>query len=355
MLINNRVNNFYLYIHRVKGVANISPTTPIKSYTKRLFDIEDKIFQFSLSNKTHCDFSRGYHYRLIDVRVKNNGMEKHFAYIDDIKNRIYFDGFMPFRRIEDLKKLFKSNNIHVFYSDLVVDYVEICCRYEKDKIEKVNEALSRLVRYFNTNKTDPMDRMISDGDFYSRLVRNLYDKKHFFNLKNYLYVENFKGEDQEIGDDRLPKLEIQVKKSKSIENALEIGLPIIKSLIDSLNLRTVEMNRDFEKNDYQELIGSEKYDHSEKILFHLNSNVERHVLPILPTSILNDKLGYKLISYLWYKGASLEKICAYLKVSQSTFNRVLRRLGNIVEKRGSVRSGLIYQVDHIELNNIMEN
>jgi hypothetical protein len=245
-----------------------------------------------------------------------------------------------------------TNGIKLFYSEEKVNYVEICCRYPKEKIDDVTRAIENLIRGFNTNKTEPIKRDISDGENYMYIVKNLFYKGYYFNLKSYLFVENFKDEDQEISENRLPKLEIQIKKTESIGQAEIIGIPILKSIIESVGLETTPMDKDFEKDDYEKLIGTEKYRHNEKANFYLEKKPKRQVLPTIPNFIFNNKIDYKLVCYLWFKGAGLKNICTQLNISEKTFYRSYKRLGEVIERRGDKGSKYIYQIDHIYLNNI---
>ncbi len=346
------IKNTHLYRHRVKGKIQISSITPIKPFLKKLLEIKDKKYSFSVSNKTFHNFQNGTSYRTIEVKLNDKGVVKHWAYIDDINNKIYFDSFLPFTRIFDFKRLLESDGIKLFYSKEEVNYVEICCRYPREKIDDVANAIEKLIQGFNTNKTEPIKRGISNGEDYVYIVKNLFYKGYYFNLKSYLYVENFKGEDQEISDNRLPKLEIQVKETESIGQAEVIGIPILKSIIESVGLETTPMDKDFEKDDYEKLIGTEECGHSERANFYLEKKPKRQVLPTIPNFIFNDKTDYKLVCYLWYKGAGLKNICTQLNISEKTFYRSYKRLGRVIERRGDKGSKYVYQIDHIYLNNI---
>lgn len=341
-----------LYLHRVKGKIKISPTTPSKPYLKKLLEMRSKKYSFSLSNKTFCNFLTGHHYRLIEVKINDKGINKHWAYIDDINNQIYFDSFLPFKRIGDFKHLLDTNGIKLFYFEEKVNYVEICCRYQKEKIDDVARAIEKLIQGFNTNKTEPIKRGISDGEDYLYIVKNLFYKGYYFNLKSYLFVENFKGEDQEISDNRLPKLEIQIKRTETIEQAEIIGVPILKSIIESVGLETTPMDKDFEKDDYEKLIDTGEHGHNKKVTFYLEKKPKRQVLPTIPNFIFNNKIDYKLVCYLWFKGAGLKNICTQLNISEKTFYRSYKRLGGVIERRGDRGSKYVYQIDHIYLNNI---
>jgi len=346
------IKNIHLYCHRVKGKIKISPTTPIKPFLKKLLEMRSDKYSFSLSNKTFCNFSTGHHYCLIEVKINDKGKEKHWAYIDDINNKIYFDSFLPFTRIFDFKRLLENNGVKLFYSNEEVNYVEICCRYPREKIDDVAKAIEKLIQGFNTNKTEPIRRGISDGEDYVYIVKNLFYKGYYFNLKSYLFVENFKGEDQEISENRLPKLEIQIKKTESIGKAEMIGIPILKSIIESVGLETTPMDKDFEKDDYEKLVGTGEYRHNEKAHFYLEKKPKRQVLPAIPNFIFNNKIDYKLVCYLWFKGAGLKNICTQLNISEKTFYRSYKRLSEVIERRGDKRSKYVYQIDHIYLNNI---
>lgn len=346
------IKNIHLYLHRVRGKIKISATTPVRPFLKKLLEIKDEKYSFSLSTKTFRNFKNGVSYRVIEVKLNDKGVVKHWAYIDDINNKIYFDSFLPFTRIFDFKRLLENNGIRLFYSNEEVNYVEICCRYQREKIDDVANAIEKLIRGFNTNKTEPIKRGISNGEDYVYIVKNLFYKGYYFNLKSYLFVDNFKGEDQEISDYRLPKLEVQIKETESIRQAEAIGIPILKSIIESVGLETTLMDKDFEKDDYEKLIGTEEYGHNEEVNFYLEKKPKRQTLTIIPNDISKNKTDTKIMAYLWYEKASLKNICTQLKISEKTFYRSYKRLGNIIERRGGRCSKYVYQIDHIYLNNI---
>ena len=197
-----------------------------------------------------------------------------------------------------------------------------------------------------------MTRDIYDGEWYVSLIKNLYTDGHYFNLKNYLFIENFKAENPFISENRLPKLEIQIKGAKTIEKAIEIGLPILKGIVEAVGLKTVPMDENFEKDDYELLMCPGAFGHSKKVINCLKKEPKRKTLPILPRSITNDKTAYKIVSYLWNKCDGLKNICTQLKISEKTFYRSYKKLGNVVERRGDKGSKYVYQVNHIYLDNI---
>lgn len=345
-------NKDFFYVHRTKGEMRISPATPIKQYMGKLYRTEPMLFGFYKSNVSRCDFKTGMHYHLWEVRVNDKGVIKHWGYIDDVVNCVYFNSFLPSKRIADFKELLESLNIHLIYGEIKVKYVEICLRYQKEKTEEVNKILPIMIQNFNTNRTDPMTRDISDGEWYTSLIKNLYTDDHYFNLKNYLYVENFKSENQSISENRLPKLEIQIKGVRTIEKAIEIGLPILKGIVEAVGLETVPMDKNFEKDDYELLMCPGAFGHSKKVVNCLKKEPKRKILPILPKSITNNETDYKIVSYLWSKCDGLKNICTQLNISEKTFYRSSKKLGGVIERRGDKGSGYVYQIDHIYLNNI---
>ena len=341
-----------IYIHRVRGKIQVSNLTPMKRYFNEILNIKDGTFGFSLSKKMHFNFQENHPYSLIEVKLIDGKKPKHWASIDDTNNCIYFSSLFPYKKIEEFKAVLVRNNIHLFYKSTTYNYVELCCRYPVEKLELVKKSLSKLISVFNTNKTRTFEMGISDGSSYSYLIKNLYKDNFYFNIKTYLFVDNFKGEDQEISEARQPKLEVQIEGVDTIEKAVKIGVPILKSVIENAGLEIIPMNKGYEICDYQLVDGTGAMRQDERVSFYLINEPKRKVLPYVPKWITDNRRRYDLVRYLWHKNASIHKIYKDLNISKRTAERSIKNLGKVIERRGDKGSGYLYQTDVFYLLNI---
>lgn len=341
-----------IYIHRARGRIQVSNLSPMKRYSKDILNIKDETFGFSLSKKMHFNFQENHPYSLIDVKLIGGKKPKHWASIDDTNNCIYFDSLFPYKKIGEFKTVLARNNIRLLYKPPTYSYVELCCRYPFEKTEVVKKTLSKLISSFNTNRTKTIEIGISDGNNYTYIIKDLFKDGRFFNIKTYLYVDNFMKEDQEISEQRLPKLEIQIQDSETVIRAIEMGVPILKSVIENAGLEVIPMDKNYEINDYEPVVGTETMRQDEKVSFYLRNEPKRKVLPYIPKWITDNRRRYDLVRYLWHKSASIHKICEDLNMSLRTAQRSIKSLGKVIERRGDKGSGHIYQVDTFYLLNI---
>ncbi len=346
----------YFYVHRVKVSLFISYTTPLNTLTTKLVNLTSPKFIISTCNKIYTNF-HDHTYSPLEVKIllPKNGLEngklehKHWAYIDYLKNVIHVDGMYPEQRIQEFINTLKENSIEIVVEHTNYTYVEICCRHPYNKFDEVIKALDKLAKRFIVGKTNLKISKLEPDEEYSHLIKNLYIDG-YCNIKTYKHVYEYNTANQEIKKDRPPKLEIQLIKPKSLEEAKNRGVAVLKAITSALEIPTIPMDKEFEKADYTHIPDSTKISQNEKVTSCLKKQ-EMKVLPTLPDAITHHPNSLKLFNEIYFEAKPSHLICNRLGISESTFRRTIRRLGNIIEKRGSQNPGYLYGVDTTQLNN----
>lgn len=346
----------YFYIHRVKVSLFISYATPLNTLTNQLVNLTSPKFTIGTCNKIYTNF-HDHTYSPLEVKIllPKNGLEhgkleyKHWAYIDYLKNVIHVDGMYPEQRIQEFINTLKENSIEIAVEHTNYTYVEICCRHPYNKFDEVTKALDKLAKRFIVGKTNLKISKLEPDEEYSHLIKNLYIDG-YCNIKTYKYVDEYNTANQKIQQDREPKLEIQLIKPKSLEEAKNRGVAVLKAITSSLEISTIPMDKKFEKADYTHIPDSTKISQNEKVTSCLKKQ-EMKVLPTLPDTIVHHPNSLKLFNEIYFEAKPSHLICNRLGISESTFRRTIRRLGNIIEKRGSQKPGYLYGIDTTQLNN----
>jgi len=341
----------FFYLHRVKATLFVSPTTPLKDLANKLVGLTGERFTICLSNRKYSDFKTdGVRYSPLDVRTPNSkGELKHWAYLDYVKNIIHVDSKLPEKRIGQFISFLNDNGIRLLVDYINYSYVEICCRHPYHTFDRAVEALNKINERFKVGRTKLQTEGLSKKEIYSHLVSNIYIDG-YCNIKTYKRLDEFKTAKQQVNQEIEPKLEIQIYKPRSLEEAKQQGVSVLKAVIFSLNIPTLAMDRKFEVADYTYIPESSKISQDRKVASCLNTE-EGNTLPNLPDFIIHHKHSYKLVNSVWIEAKRANDICSWLRISDSTFRRTLKRLGNIVEKRGDRKRGYFYGIDRTQINN----
>lgn len=365
MRINDNVENFdnnwnlqtnysafkqYFYLHRVKATLYISRTTPLNAIANKLINIASSKFVISQCNRKYSDFKTGgVRYSPLDIRTPNTkGELKHWAYLDYVKNIIHVDSKLPEKRIEQFISFLNDNGIQLLINHINYSYVEICCRHPHHTFNIVMDALNKINERFKVGKTKLQTEGLSKEEIYSYLVRNIYIDG-YCNIKTYKRLDEFKTAKQQFSQKIEPKLEIQIYKPKSLEEAKQRGISVLKAVVSSLNVPTLAMDRKFEIADYTYIPDSSKIGQNRKVASCLNIEKVK-TLPNFPDFIIHHKRSRNLVNAIWIEAKRANQICDWLNVSDSTFRRTLKRLGNIIERRGDRKTGYFYGIDTTQIN-----
>lgn len=345
----------YFYTHRVRGSFNYSCSLPQNILTNKLVNIVNSRFTVKTSNKLYSNFI-DHTYSPLDVKIllPKNGTgpvkPRHWAYFDYVKSVIHIDGEYPQQRIQEFLTVLKDNGIDLTIENSNYTYVEVCCRHPHHTFDKVSEAISRLAHRFSVPKTiEDFKKQPLTKEVYQHIIKDI-DLNGYCNLKTYKYVNKFGSSNPSINKHIEPKLEIQINNPKTLEEAHARGISILKAITASLGVPVVKMDRDFEKSEYTEIPNSEKYSPNEKITSFLNEQ-EMDKLPSLPEAIRKHENSYKLIASIYFSPKRTDQLITELNVSESTIRRTIKKLGNLIEKRGDRKNGYLLTIDKTKLNN----
>lgn len=338
----------YFYIHRIKGKLDIVADS---SFSKEnLFFLKSDEFKITESKIKYMNFQTGESYSPFSVEVKDKDVMKHWAFIDPIKNKLHIDCEMPEKLIAKFKQVLKENDVEIELTNIKYSYVEICCRYNQPLFNTVVETIKRLVTRLNTLKTHIPTYSMRDGDLWQYVIVDLFFEK-YLNLKTYSYIFKYFSSITHLDKSRKPKIEIQIKEPENLEKAKEIGIPILKAIVNYLGIATTPMDQAYELDEYTYVEDEEKYNQNDKIFEYLKDDIHDR-LPDLPDVVVADKTLHKITSYMWYQGKCKKELKEDLKLSESTIDRVFRKLGQSIEKRGDNKTGFIYFIDRTKLTNI---
>lgn len=336
--------NLNLYIHRAKVRATISKATPLTQevYGGLLILNDDKFVVRQSKNKNILT---------LIVNVLLNNKEKHWARLYFSSGVLYIDSKFSISLVDEFIKRLRGKGINIVLNKFCYRYLEICCRYSKKHFKKVEKAIKNLVINYETNITRGVKRTIKNNEEYLYIEKNLHSEK-YFNLKTYRFIEKDRTSKAYIDDLVPPKLEIQICNPETIEKGFEIGIPILRSILENLKIKTIKMNKIYDHGDYKKIKNISIYNQSPKASLLLTQKPTKMVFIKPSTHIVGNNLNLKLMSLLSYKGMNRSNILTHLNCSESTLTRSLKSLGNFVEKRGSKTHGYIYQTDFTKLLNI---
>lgn len=234
--------------------------------------------------------------------------------------------------------------------DIKIKYIEICTRYLDRYFNVVGDAIKKVeARFFTTVHADGEDRRIR-GKIWLTIGRELYVDKNILNIKTYRFIENFRQKKRTISESILPKIEVQIYKPKSLEEAKNEAVAIIKAFQKHIGFETVSMDRE---TDYGLIQGVSLLSHNEKLLNCLKENTSIKAVKF-PKEVTKDELTHKVACYIIPEAKSSQEIISYAHISRSTLQRVLNKLKPYLEKRGN-NAGLYYQIDSnlIEQTNLI--
>lgn len=209
--------------------------------------------------------------------------------------------------------------------------------------------MDTLRERFYVQKTKRKPEELGNGEEYSRIVKDLY-LDGYCNIKTYKRVDGFRSAKPTLSTTIEPKLEIQIQNPHSLEEAQSKGVSVLKAIVSAIHIATIPMDKELEQNDYSLITESTKFSQNKKVFYRLN-HVESKTLPDLPDYINRHLRSRKLVGAIWYEAKRSNEICSYLHISPSTFQRTVKYLGNVIEKRGDRKSGYLYGVDVTSLYN----
>ncbi len=298
----------YFYVHRAKATLHISPTTPLTTIQKSPY-LTGSIFRIGWCNKKYTDF-KGHIYSPLEVTIPWKDKRRHWAYIDYVKNTIHVDSKYPIKQIERFLTDLQKSNLGILVDHTDYTYVEVCCRHPFENSGKVVEALDTLRKRFYVQKTKKDTKELGKGEEYSHLFKNLY-LDGYFNIKTYKLVDRFKSANPILSGTIEPKLEIQLYKPQSLEEAQMRGVSVLKAIVSFLGIQTIPMDKTFEQDDYSLILESTRFSQNKKVLYWLKQPTLK-TLPDLPEHIIRHLQARKLVNAIWFEAKRSNEICSYL-------------------------------------------
>ncbi len=224
--------------------------------------------------------------------------------------------------------------------ELAIKYVEICTRYQDKHFDEVSKHIIETEKRFFTTPLDDSEDFRIKGKVWHSRGRNLLIDKNILNIKTYRFVTNFRGKNRTISDSILPKIEVQIYNPKSLEEAKQEAVPIIKAFQEHIGFETVTMV----EPEYSLIREAHSLSYNEK-LFHFFSN-EKSVRAIkFPKNITKNETAYKVACYITPEAKGSQEIMKGLGIKRATLQRALKQLEPYLEKRGSKGLGIYYQID----------
>ncbi|EKE00336.1 MAG: hypothetical protein ACD_22C00045G0002 [uncultured bacterium] len=224
--------------------------------------------------------------------------------------------------------------------DIKIKYVEICTRYPDKHYNAVSDGIKRVeARFFTTIHADGEDRRIK-GKTWLTIGKELFVDKNVLNIKTYRFIVNFGLKKRTISELILPKIEVQIYKPKSLEEAKSEAIPIIKSFQKYIGFETESMSNE---SDYRLIQDGSLFSHNEKLFNCLKENTSIKAVKF-PKEVTKDELTHKVACFITPEAKSSQEIMSYFNISRSTLQRVLNKLKPYLEKRGN-NAGIYYQID----------
>jgi hypothetical protein len=232
-----------------------------------------------------------------------------------------------------------------YLPDLVVKgvnikYSEICCRYTDKYFSAVSDGIKKAeARFFTTVHADGEDKRIRNK-IWLTIGKELYIGKNILNIKTYRFIENFRQRKRTVSESILPKIEVQIYKPKSLNEAKQEAVSVIKAFQKFIGFETVSMDRE---PDYASIQNVSLFTHNEKLFNCLKENALVKAVKF-PKEITKDELIHRIACFITPEAKSSQEIMHYAHISRSTLQRVLNKLKPYLEKRGS-NAGIYYQFD----------
>lgn len=236
-------------------------------------------------------------------------------------------------------------------SNTKIKYAEVCTRYLDKYFNAVSDGIRKAeVRFFTTIHADGEDKRIK-GKTWLTIGKELFIDKNILNIKTYRFIENFRQRKRIISESILPKIEVQIYKSISFEEAKREAISIIKTFQKYIGFETVSMDRE---PDYGLIQSGSLLSHNEKLFNCLKENTSVKAVKF-PKEITKDELTHKVACFITPEAKSSQEIMNYAHISRSTLQRVLNKLKPYLEKRGTNGTGLYYQIDTFSIEQTQLN
>lgn len=235
--------------------------------------------------------------------------------------------------------------------DIKIKYIEVCSRYYDQYFKAVSDCIKKAeTRFFTTVHADGEDKRIK-GKTWLTIGKELFIDKNILNIKTYRFIENFRQRKRTISESILPKIEVQIYKPKSLEEAKQEAVSIIKAFQKYIGFETEPMNNE---PDYALIQDASLFTHNEKLFNCLKENISTKAVKY-PKEITKDELTHKVACYITPEAKSSQEILSYAHTSRSTLQRVLNKLKPYLEKRGTNGTGLYYQIDTFSIEQTQLN
>lgn len=236
--------------------------------------------------------------------------------------------------------LLKSYLPDLSVKDTEIKYIEVCTRYADRYFNAVSDGIKKAeARFFTTVHADGEDKRIR-GKIWLTIGKELYIGKNILNIKTYRFIENFRQRQRTISESILPKIEVQIYKPRSLDEAKLEAVSVIKSFQKFIGFETESMNNE---PDYALIQNTPLFTHNEKLFNCLKENTQVKAVKF-PKEITKAELAHRIACYLTPEAKSSQEIMHYAHISRSTLQRVLNKLKPYLEKRGN-NAGLYYQID----------
>ena len=151
---------------------------------------------------------------------------------------------------------------------------------------------------------------------------------------------NFRSKKRTISETILPKIEVQIYNPKSLEEAKQEAVPIIKAFQGHIGFRTMPMH----EPEYSLIPDTHLLSHNVRLLNFFNSDSSIKAVKF-PKEITKDETAYRIACFITPEAKSSQEIMEHAGVKRATLQRALKKLEPYLEKRGSKGIGIYYQID----------
>ncbi len=173
------------------------------------------------------------------------------------------------------------------------------------------------------------------------IAQHIQINKNFLNIKAYNFITNFKKRHKrKVSQEILPKIEVQIYKPKSLQEAEKEAASIIKAIQNNVGFKTHKML----KSDYALIKRLGELSQSKKLARFLNPK-PKTTLPAFPKHIAENSKLYELACFIAVEAKSSQEITQNLNMSRATLYRLISKLNPYLEKRGNAGIGKLYFFD----------
>lgn len=224
--------------------------------------------------------------------------------------------------------------------ETVIKYLEICTRYPDKYFDEVRKHIIEAEsRFFTTVLEHGEDYRIKGKVWFSR-ANKLFVDRTMLNIKTYRFVLNFRSKKRTISETILPKIEVQIYNPKSLEEAKQEAIPLIKAFQKHIGFRTMPML----EPEYSLIPDTHLLSHNVRLLNFFNSDNSIKAVKF-PKEITKDETAYKIACFITPEAKSSQEIMEHSGIKRATLQRALKKLEPYLEKRGSKGIGIFYQID----------